>query len=155
MGSRERKLRHCLSPDNVSVALKGRLKTGQLCQAFGYWNFSLLSYGSCSWASASVDPDCLVFTQSLERRQGGLCFEMVMRSHGNTMVSFPMSCSSGFCKSSMGSTQVCRQSGQDPGPHLTRAAPLLRFYGSYHFKVSVLKKCLKTTRLLEKGMLSG
>lgn len=66
MESRQRKCRNCLSPDNIIVAPKGNIKIGLLCWLFGYWN-RCLHCESRSWASASVDTDCSIFTQKLRR----------------------------------------------------------------------------------------
>lgn len=99
MGSRQRKYRNSLSPDNVTVALKGSIKIRQLCWLvelllLKLW-VMLLGLWLCGQWSADLHPE------TVERRQSGLCFVMVMSNHGSVVVSFSASRSLGLCESTM------------------------------------------------------
>lgn len=120
-GSRQRKCRNCLSPDNTTVALKGSIKIGQLC-----WHFSC---ESCSWASGSVDTDHFIFTQRLWR--GGKVGFALSWSCGVPRASWCLS----PLHAARGSVKARRLADEAMWPTpkfhaaLPRAAPLLRFHG--------------------------
>lgn len=128
MGSRQRKCRNCLSPDNMTVALKGSVKIGQLC-----WHLSCESCGlsceSCSWASGSVASDHFIFTQKLWRGgKVGFALSWLCRVPGVSWCLSPLHAARGSVKAPRLADEA---TWPTPRSHsaLPRAAPLLRFYG--------------------------
>lgn len=152
-GSRQRKRRRCLSPDNISAALKGSIKIRQLWWPFGCWH-CCLRCESCSWASASVDPDCLLFTRSLWG--GGKVSFAPSRSRVVTGIQwflFPPPAAQGSVKAPW-----CQPRLGDEAKLLKRGFPLTQSSSTVEVlgKISLKKfQCwktsLRTTRLLGDG----
>ena len=90
---------HCQGRENADTACLlitflqccGSIKIGQLYWPFDCWH-CYLSCDSRSWASAVVDPDCLVFTQRLWRggKVGVAPSIVVTCSHESVVVSFAL-----------------------------------------------------------------